>query len=58
MRAIIEDMVAIAMPAGPFNVDWSGPQGRQIADDALRRAYEAFESRHPGVRTVRSPPAK
>ncbi|MER7278050.1 hypothetical protein ABT369_26770 [Dactylosporangium sp. NPDC000244] len=43
MRAIIEDMVAIAMPTDPFNVDWSGPQGRQIADDALRRAYEAFE---------------
>lgn len=43
MRSIIEDMVAIAMPVDAFSVDWAGAQGRQIADDALRRAYEAFE---------------
>ncbi len=43
MRQIIQTMVSLRLPNDPFAVDWPGPQGRQIADDALRATYEAIQ---------------
>jgi hypothetical protein len=44
MRQIVEDLVAIRLPADPFAVDWSGPQGRTIAEDAIRAVYKTLEA--------------
>ncbi|MFB9303543.1 Qat anti-phage system QueC-like protein QatC [Kibdelosporangium philippinense] len=40
MRQIIQDLVSLRLPEDPFTVDWSGPQGQEIAEDAVRIAYE------------------
>lgn len=44
MRKVIADLVAIELPADPFAVDWSGPDGRDIADRALRSTYELLST--------------
>jgi hypothetical protein len=44
MRQIIQDLVTLRLPADPFSVDWAGPQGREIAEDAVRITYETLQS--------------
>jgi hypothetical protein len=44
MRQIVEDLVVIRLPADPFAVDWSGPEGAAIAADAIRGVYETLEA--------------
>ncbi|WP_175411392.1 hypothetical protein [Streptomyces sp. TRM64462] len=43
MRQIIEDCVAIQMPAQPLSLDWSGPDGRALVENAVELAYQALE---------------
>lgn len=43
MRQIIQDLVTLRLPDDPFTVDWAGPQGRQIAEDAVRITYETLQ---------------
>jgi hypothetical protein len=43
MREIISVLVLLRLPEDPFRVDWSGAEGRQIADDAIRMSYEALQ---------------
>jgi hypothetical protein len=43
MRAIIKALVHLRIPEDPFKIDWGGPQGREIADDAIRLTYEAIQ---------------
>jgi hypothetical protein len=40
MRQIIADLVAIHLPSDPFALDWSGPEGRAIAERAVTSTYE------------------
>jgi len=44
LRQIVEDLVAIRLPADPFTVDWSGPEGVTIAADAIRDVYQTLEA--------------
>jgi hypothetical protein len=44
MRQIITDLVAIELPADPFNVDWRGAEGRAIAEQAVSSAYELLSA--------------
>jgi len=44
MRQVIEDCVVINLPSDPLSVDWNGPQGRDIADQAMQVAYATLES--------------
>jgi hypothetical protein len=44
MRQVIEDCVVISLPTDPLSIDWNGPQGRDIADQAMRVAYDTLES--------------
>ncbi|HKS47110.1 MAG TPA: hypothetical protein VJT49_18770 [Amycolatopsis sp.] len=48
MRQIIQDLVTLRLPDDPFTVDWAGPQGRQIAEDAVRITYETLQSLDDG----------
>jgi hypothetical protein len=43
MRDIIRVLVSLRIPNDPFTVDWAGPEGRQIAEDAVRMTYEALQ---------------
>lgn len=43
-RQIIEDLVVIHLGDAPLTIDWSGPAGRQITDDAITSVYEALEA--------------
>lgn len=43
MRQIIRVLVSIRLPEDPFAVDWSGREGRRIAEDAVRMTYEALQ---------------
>lgn len=43
MRQIIGDLVAIHMPRDPFRVDWSGAEGKAIAENAIASVYEALD---------------
>lgn len=40
MRQIIADLVAIELPDNPLAVDWTGSEGRAIADRAISSTYE------------------
>src|SRR6266545_2160884 len=44
LRQIVEDLVAIRLPADPFTVDWSGSEGVTIAADAIRDVYQTLEA--------------
>jgi len=44
MRQVIEDCVVINLPPDPLSVNWNGPQGRDIADQAMQVAYSTLES--------------
>ena len=44
LRQIVEDLIAIRLPADPFTVDRSGPEGATIAADAIRDVYETLEA--------------
>jgi hypothetical protein len=44
LRQIVEDLVAIRLPADPFTVNWSGPEGATIAADAIRDVYQTLEA--------------
>lgn len=44
MQVIIRGLVSLRIPADPFKVDWAGPQGRQIAEDSVRLAYDALQA--------------
>ena len=39
MRGIIRDVVGISLPRDVFDIDWTGPEGREIADDAVATSY-------------------
>lgn len=39
MRQLINDLVAVELPADPLSVDWSGHEGRAIAERAIESAY-------------------
>ncbi|MFJ9943717.1 Qat anti-phage system associated protein QatB [Streptomyces erythrochromogenes] len=43
MRQVIEDCVAIRLPEKALSMDWSGPDGRAVVEDALGLAYQALE---------------
>ena len=44
MLQIIEGLVAIRLPPDPFAVDWSGPEGAEIAADAIQGVYKMLEA--------------
>lgn len=44
MRQLIRDLVSLRLPDDPFTVDWSGPEGRAIADDTIRAVYDTLEA--------------
>lgn len=44
MRQLISNLVELRLPDDPFTVDWSGSEGRQIAQDTVRAAYEVLEA--------------
>jgi hypothetical protein len=48
LRQIVEDLVAIRLPADPFTVDWSGPEGATIAADAIAAVYETLAALEGG----------
>lgn len=48
MRQIIQDLVTLRLPDDPFAVKWAGPEGRQIAEDAIRIVYETLQSLDEG----------
>jgi hypothetical protein len=43
LRQLIGDLVALRLPDDPFALDWSGPEGRAIAEDTIRAVYETLE---------------
>jgi hypothetical protein len=43
MRQIIQVLVSLRLPGDPFTVDWSGSEGRQIAEETVRMTYEALQ---------------
>lgn len=44
MRQIIENLVAVQLPEDPLAVDWAGPEGRSIAEQAIASAYELLSA--------------
>ncbi|MEV2221581.1 hypothetical protein AB0E01_17075 [Nocardia vinacea] len=44
MRQIIQDFVSLRLPEDPYAVDWAGPEGRDIANDAVQAVYETLQS--------------
>ncbi len=44
MRRLVEDLVAIRLPANPIVVDWSGPEGQAIAGETMRSVYETLSA--------------
>ena len=44
MREIIQILVSLRLPEDPFSVNWAGPEGREIAEDAVRLTYEALQA--------------
>lgn len=44
MRELIASVVAVTMPTDPFAIDWAGPDGRRIAADAIRSAYDLLSA--------------
>lgn len=48
MRQIIGDFVALHMPPHPFSVDWSGPDGKAIAENAIASVYIALDGLEGG----------
>jgi hypothetical protein len=46
MRQLISDLVAIRLPDDPFSVDWTGPEGRAVADDTVDALYRTLEAMH------------
>jgi len=49
MRQIIQVLVSLRLPQDPFTVDWSGPEGRQIAENTVRMTYEALQGLDGGA---------
>jgi hypothetical protein len=43
IRQIIQVLVSLRIPDNCFTVDWAGPEGHQIAEDAVRMTYEALQ---------------
>ena len=44
MRQIISDLVVIELPTDSLSVDWTGQQGRDIAERAITTAYELLSA--------------
>lgn len=44
MRQLISDLLVLRVPDDPFTVDWSGAEGRIVADDTIRAVYETLEA--------------
>jgi len=42
LQRLVESLVHLQLPDDPLRVDWAGPQGRRIADESLRAAYDAL----------------
>lgn len=41
---MVQDLVTLRMPSDPLAFDWSGQDGAQFADDAIRDVYEILQS--------------
>ena len=51
MRQIIADLVAIELPADPLSVDWSGAEGRTIAERSIASTYDLLSTLEDQERT-------